>query len=349
MEYFGFVNLTPFAAQPLVLSDERGTDVFSCVVKASFDLVHQRDATSAAIADEQAPVCLEPMYNGDPGVSSVKYDLDTAPRKVGTDVVLVGHAYATAGRATWLDVSVTVGPARSVVRVFGDRVWTAPVGRWVPSPPQPFERMPLVYERAFGGWDRTSPDPAEHEFDPRNPVGVGFVSKKHGVVREGSPLPNLENPYEPIASPTDRPQPVGFGFIGAHWQPRASFAGTYDARWEKERMPLLPEDFNPRFYNAANPALTFQGFLRGGEPVAVTNASPRGTLGFALPALQPYGTIRLKDGTIERFPMTLDTVVLNTDEEKLFLAWRGSLPIQKRLYEIAWAKAQLAPNASVTT
>lgn len=348
MEYFGFVNLTPFAAQPLLLSDERGADVFTCVVKASFDLVYAQSTTRVAIADEQADVCLEPVYNGEPGVSSVKYDLDSAPTKAGTDVVLVGHAYATGGRATWLDVSLTVGPTRNVVRVFGDRVWSAHVGRWVATAPQPFERMPLVYERAFGGWDRTSADPAEHEFDPRNPVGVGFVSKR-GVVREGTPLPNLENPYEPIGGPTDRPQPVGFGFIGAHWQPRARLAGTYDAQWESERMPLLPADFDTRFYNAANPALAFRGFLRGGEPVEATNVSRHGTLRFALPAHQPYGTIRMKSGAINRFPMSLDTIILNSDEAKLFLVWRGSLPVEKQLQEIAWAKAQLAPNGSAVS
>ena len=344
MEYFGFVNLTPFDAQPLLLTNERGVDSFTCIVKATFDLLSRYDATSVRISDEQVPVCMEPIHNGEPGKSSVKYDLDCSPTKLGTDVVLVGHAYATSGRATWLDVSLAVGPVNRIVRVFGDRSWTSTMGRWVATAALPFERMPLVYERAFGGRDLTRPEAADTEFDARNPVGVGFLSKKHGVVREGAPLPNLEDPYEPISTPTDRPQPAGFGFIGAHWQPRVSFAGTYDDRWQNERMPLLPEDFDPRFYNAANPALTCNGFLRGGEPIEVANASPHGTLRFSLPSSSPYGTIRTKDGELHRIPMALDTVVLDTDQAKLFLVWRGGLPIHKRLYDIAWAKAQLAPN-----
>jgi hypothetical protein len=217
------------------------------------------------------------------------------------------------------------------------------------SPPEPFERMPLVYERAFGGWDRTNPDLKHHDFEPRNPVGVGFLSKKHGLVQEGMPLPNLENPYEPIQSPADRPTPAGFGYIGAHWQPRASFAGTYDASWERRRMPLLPDDFNARYYNAAHPGLALNGFLRGGEPVEVLNASSSGPLRFALPTAQPFGTVRTRDGETRRIGMALDTVILNADENQLMLIWRGSLSVHKRTHDIVWAKAQLAPIASLSS
>jgi hypothetical protein len=345
--YQGFVNLTPFAAEPLLLSDERGGDVFTCVVKATFVLHQQRDGTSLAVADEQVPACLKPVHYGEPADSSIKYDSDAALTKLGSDVVLVGHAYAPQAGARYADVSLAVGPARSTVRVFGDRVWSTALGRWAPSLPEPFEAMPLVYERSFGGWDRSSPNPAHHEFEPRNPVGVGFVSKKHGTPREGAPLPNIENPYELIGSPMDRPAPVGFGFIGAHWQPRASYAGTYDDQWKNRRMPLLPDDFNRRYYNAAHPTLALQGFLSGGEPVEIVNASPRGVLRFLIPVFQPFATVRTIDGGTQRIGMALDTVTVNPDEDRLFLVWRGSLSVHKRLHDIVWAKAQLAEAGGV--
>src|SRR3712207_9360361 len=80
--------------------------------------------------------------------------------------------YTTLFRSAWqMDVRVSVGPASKTVRVFGDRVWDAgPAGaatKWV----APFERMPLVWERAFGGADQTDRGPTA---DPRNPVGTGF-------------------------------------------------------------------------------------------------------------------------------------------------------------------------------
>ncbi len=35
--------------------------------------------------------------------------------------------------------------------------------------------MTLIYERAFGGWDKADNDEANWRYEPRNPVGVGFV------------------------------------------------------------------------------------------------------------------------------------------------------------------------------
>lgn len=342
MAYQGFVNLTPFAAEPLLLNDERGADVFTCVVKATFSLHGHADGTSLALADEQVPVRVAAEYNGDdPAASSVKFDAETALLKLGTDLVLIGHAHAQSARAAYVDVALSIGPVRNVVRVFGDRVWRTTMGRWSPSPPEPFEAMPLVYERAYGGWDRSHPNPANHEYEPRNPAGVGFVSRKHGVAREGSPLPNLENPYEPISSPTDRPAPAGFGFIAPHWQPRMTYAGTYDDGWKKRRMPLLPDDFDRRYYNAAHPTLALNGFLRGGEPVELVNASPRGPLRFSLPTASLVTSIKLQDGSIQRTGMVLDTVILDADEHRLNLIWRGSVPVHKRVHDIVWAKTEL--------
>ena len=344
MQYLGFANLTPFAAQPLLLSDERGSDVFTCVVKGTFTTTQTRQGTSVALADEQAAVCVAPVYNGEPGLSSIKYESETALVKPGTDVALIGHAYAPRAGTTCVDVSLSVGPARLSVRVFGNRVWTNILGRWTTSAPEPFEAIPLVYERAFGGWDRSSANAAHHDYEPRNPVGVGLVSRKYAAVREGAPLPNLENPSDLIGSPTDRPAPTGFGFIGPDWQPRARYAGTHDARWEKQRMPLLPDDFDRRFYSAAPPSMAFGGYLRGGEAVEVVNASPHGTLRFLLPAAQPFATVRMKDGATHRIGMALDTVIVNTDEGRLFLLWRGSVAIHKRVHDMLWTKVQLAPD-----
>jgi hypothetical protein len=172
-------------------------------------------------------------------------------------------------------------------------------------------------------------------------VGVGFVGR-HGAIQEGAPLPNLENPREPITGPTDRPAPVGFGFIGPHWEPRNRYAGTYDDAWQRQRMPLLPDDFNRRFYSAAYPSLALQGFLSGGEPVEVLNASRHGPLRFLLPSAHPFATIRMKAGATHRLGMALDTVMVDTDEDRLLLIWRGSLPIERRLHDVLWAKTQLA-------
>ena len=64
---------------------------------------------------------------------------------------------------------------RKALRIVGDRVWRGTTR----TAAKPFVKMPLVYERAFGGVDRQSPNP-ERDADWRNPVGIGFViSREH--------------------------------------------------------------------------------------------------------------------------------------------------------------------------
>ena len=38
----------------------------------------------------------------------------------------------------------------------------------------PFDRLPLRYERAFGGEDKSASEPTDWEGEPRNPIGRGF-------------------------------------------------------------------------------------------------------------------------------------------------------------------------------
>src|SRR5919108_183167 len=89
------------------------------------------------------------------------------------------------------------------------------------------DRKPLVWERAFGGTDVTPKGPTA---EPRNPVGAGFRAPDGQKPLAGMPLPNLEDPFAPISSWKDRPAPACFAPIAENWQPRLSYAGTYDDR-----------------------------------------------------------------------------------------------------------------------
>src|SRR5262249_61161567 len=133
--------------------------------------------------------------------SSYRSEPETAFIKPATDVVLVGHACARRP-TTELLVSLAVGAIRKAVRVMGDRTWSRTLGVKSMSRPTPFERMPLVWERSFGGWDRSHADPRKHTFEPRNPVGRGFRAR-HGSLEDGLLLPNLEDPQHPLKSFTD--------------------------------------------------------------------------------------------------------------------------------------------------
>lgn len=122
----------------------------------------------------QPAVELAGTWYGEPGAST-PLDPPACPvPKAGCDVILRGHAVASADR-----VEIRVGPVRAALRVHGDRTWER---RWTglrASEPAAWERIPLVWERAAGG--------------PANPLGCAAPA-------EGDAVPNLD---------ADGPGPAG--------------------------------------------------------------------------------------------------------------------------------------------
>lgn len=333
-------NRTPFAAERGWVRDRDGTEIWLVVVKATFDVLEDG---STRVAKEQPPVLLVPEYYGEPGRSSVKYDADVVLTKTTTDVLVIGHAYAPpATTVTSVDVGFRVGPVQKILRVFGPRHWKT-LG---PSAPEPFEKMPIVYERAFGGVDPASGAP-ERDWDWRNPVGTGFTANGHVA---GLALPNVEDPRHLIGSPGDRPSPAGFGAIASHWQPRAGFAGTYDERWMKTRQPLLAEDLDDRYFQSAPVDQQAPEWLHGGEPVSLLRLDPSGELRFTLPKIHLGFQTRFYDGSREvHATRHLHTVIVEPDFPRVSLVWHSALPchfmVQKLEETVITLKAELGGGA----
>jgi hypothetical protein len=191
--------------------------------------------------------------------------------------------------------------------------------------PKELERIPLRYENAFGGWDHAHSAPDQSQFEPRNPVGTGFRSRWNAG-EDSVRLPNVEDPSRLIRRLQDRPPPAGFGFTTACWQPRAALAGTFDDFWMRERMPLLPFDFDRRYFNGASQGLTAPHYLKGDEVVTVVNVSPNGKTEFRLPGTAaPRVRVELRGHHEEVLQTNLDTVVVNLEENLLLLIWRAHL------------------------
>jgi hypothetical protein len=326
------INRTPFATEALFIADEEGVPVLVPIVKGTYEI---GTGGRLNLADQQIPVNSTGERWTPTESSSYKYEPETALIKPGTDVVLIGSAYSAHSRVAEVDVTLRVGPLEKSVHVTGDRTWVKRIGGGISATsPQPFERMPLVYERAFGGWDRSSPDSASHSFEPRNPVGVGFRTSRR-TFQDGLSLPNIEDARIRIGGIGDTPPPAGLGFVSPDWQPRAALAGTYDQAWMKTRMPLLPVDFDRRFFNAASSGLTSASHLRGDEPVLARNVIPSGELAFRLPGVPaPLCSIRFARAAERRVETQLDTVIINSDEGRLLLLWRGVAPVRAYPHEI---------------
>lgn len=320
-------NSSPFKPAMALLPDADGIDTLYVVVKATFELAERLE-----IAEEQVPPTMADEYWDEPETSSLKYASDMHLGKPSTDVVLVGQAWAPEGKKVQqLDMGVAAADKRKLVRVFGDRVWHKRGASF--SRPEPFESMPLVYERAYGGTHEPDPEQDIALAEEYNPVGRGFRGKRKVAAAEGQPLPNIEDPKNLIRNWGDQAVPQGFGFVAPAWLPRRKYAGTYDEDWQKKRAPYLPEDFDPRFFNAAHPDLVFDGYLKGGEPIQVVGASAKGRLRFRLPVCDLEAAVTVA-GRTEEPPLYLETVLIEPDEERLCMTWRAALPCDKKALKV---------------
>jgi hypothetical protein len=328
------VNLTNYAVAQAVMLDGTGREALLVAVKATFAI----DGGAPRLVDEQEPLMPADQYAGEPDASSLRRAGEMALFKPSADVVLTGCAYTVQGRRTETQVMLQVASLSKTVRVTGDRVWGGLTGI---SPPEPFARMELSYERAFGGKDVTSEPP---DACAENPVGVGFRGKKSQLPVSGARLPNLENPAQLVGNPGDRPVSHAFGPIAPSWHPRRVYAGTYDERWRRERMPFPPADFDPRHQNTASPDQVLPGYLVGGERVRIAGVRPEGGgYGFALPAFRPQVVVRIGDRR-EVPELRCDTLAIDAEAQQFSLVARAVVDVQGKLAGLRWTKIEEGPR-----
>ena len=323
-------NLTRFGVAAFPSVDRHARDVLVVCVAGRFKLPAPGTARDEppVPADEQLPPVLEDVYWGEHGGSSLRAEGQSAYSRPGTDIYLSGHAWSPRGRPVKeMLVGVRVGPCRAGILVMGERVWRRGITGLRPSEPEPFESMPLRYERSFGG-AQVSFNAGDSGAALRNPVGKGLYASAREAVEQ--PLPNLEDPERRIERVTDRVPPAGFGPIARNWHPRLKWAGTYDAAWTEHRAPLWPEDFDERFFLAAAPGLVSAPWLEGGEPVVLSGLSPEGRWVFPLPRFRL--TVKtLFRHRMEHRRLVLDALHLEPDAQVLTLYWRAAIPAHRQM------------------
>ncbi|MCU0634523.1 MAG: DUF2169 domain-containing protein [Gemmatimonadaceae bacterium] len=319
-------NATPLTTALMLAPDPAGVDTCWATIKGTFTL-----SPTPRLADVQRPVAIEPVHAGDPATSSMLVPIEVGLAKPGTDVLLHGHAVAPDGRPVpRMDVALEVGPVVQHARVHGDRWWFRQPGGWALSEPAPFERTPLLWERTWGG--RSDIGTGERH-DPRNPIGCGYRHADAMDAPETLPAPNVEDANDPATTPGTRGTPVGFLPIGAHWQPRPRYAGTYDDAWITRRAPYLPADFDARFLQVAPPALIASTPLTGGEPIRAWGVTADGYVESQVPSLTLSVTWRVA-GRTESTDVAIDSVCLWPDDGVFTVCWRTALRCDKSALKI---------------
>ncbi|WNG62492.1 DUF2169 domain-containing protein [Archangium gephyra] len=315
---WGLKNRTAYAAERNWTRDKDGVHWWLVAVKATFDIA---PGGRLMLADEQLPPALIPEYFGEPGRSSLRYESDLLAMKPGTDVLVIAHAHAPRGRpAPTVPVSLRIERLHKELLVHGERTYDRGLLSVAATRPQPFITRSIRYELAFGGSDLSDPDPKNHCLDERNPIGRGFARRTAHII--GKPAHIIEYPG---GNPAEM-GPAGFGPIDSSWMPRRKLAGTYDARWEQSKKPLLPDDFDSAFALSSPTDQRLEKPIVGGARVELLNMTPDGLLRFELPRISLGFTTRI--GTRrEQHGSRMVTVLVEPEERRLSLVWQSVLRV----------------------
>jgi hypothetical protein len=310
-------NFTSFAADFGFCLDKDGLEYAVAVLKATYHF-DSRGLLTVPARTAMCPVFLQDEYYDQPDNSSLKYPSDVLHFKEGTDVIINGHAYGRHRKA--IEAGFRLGPLEKSISVYGERHWDSVMGMDTILGPVPFDRMALTYENAFGG------SFVHDKFglcrNPFNPVGKGFGSSKGEQYR----LPNLEYPRQGIQD-VKEPPPASLGALPGWWRQRSRHAGTFDQTWFDTRRPLLPLDFDCRFYNAVAGDQIYRPKLLGGETLTLINLHPdEENLRITIPTARFVATFRIKERT-ETIAMVIDTLVVEPDENRFFVSYRSAVVI----------------------
>ena len=256
------------------------------------------------LTQKQMPLVEADVFTGEPGLSAPVYEMNFALRKLRCDVLLNGNAYSPDGKPTRkVRVGLKVGSVLKSFNVVGDRVWRASWMGIRASRPKEFVKMPISYDRAFGGMDTFHPNKTKHSAYMQNPVGLGYHKNLSVKYVNNTPLPNTEELDDPILRPDKLYRPMSFGAVGRGWQPRLGLAGTYDKKWLDNDFPFLPSDFSDEYYQAG-PTDQQLPYPKGGEEVILLNLTPEGKTVFKLPALELPIEFFPKNGKVKKSPFS---------------------------------------------
>ncbi|RWL47108.1 MAG: DUF2169 domain-containing protein [Mesorhizobium sp.] len=314
--------------------DKAGHEWLVVVVKGTFDFPTKPGGLVQKSA-EQVPLVMADTHTGVPGYSATLWETDFAFRKPRCDVIANGYAYAPGGRpAERVPVGIKVGNWSKLFEVVGHREWRAIGPVFTATAPQPFLKLPISYDVAWGGVDRLDPDdklPGSYKY---NPVGTGWSRTKNQRFIPGLRLPNTQAVDEEVRSPFGDYKPMSFGPVGRAWPGRIEYGGTYDDNWTKNIFPFLPPDFDERYLQMAPPDQQIE-HPRGGEDVTLINLTPQGRVSFRLPMTAlPMALFKGREKVYETNALP-DTILFDPEHRRFSLVWRISQRLARTILDFS--------------
>lgn len=353
------VNGTRCDVQATQSLDKAGQPWLVVMAKATY-CIEDRSGAPARPAAKQHTLLVSDLFEAEPGLSTPFFESDYAPFKSVCDVIVKGSAQVPwsdgrPGQARHLDVGLRVQgidgsvQLQKTLRVYGPRQWVRRGKGWLVTEAELFSAMPVTYGRAFGGHFTheaiASDYPNDFVAHPMNLVGQGFAQGKFAKLLDGAPAHQTELWVDGrpvlVTDPLRPHPPASLGPLARNWQPRLAFAGTYGQTWRDEVFPLLPADFDERFYQCA-PQDQQVPHPHGGETITLANLAlpaaqdpqARGLLTFSVPRRSMPMMVLTKERDTHALPAVIDTIAIDADAMTFDVTWRARLALKRGLHEV---------------
>lgn len=308
-----------------------GREVVVVVAKGTYEL-RPSDPRGVQLADEQEPLIESDKFGANPAFDAPVCENDFALFKPMCDVLVDARAYAPhAQPCERVHVGLRVASCVKSFAVVGRRIWLRTQRSTHATNPIPFLVQPISYDMAYGGTDTDPHNPANARSYLTNPAGTGFRVFPDNI--DQTPLPTTEELGNPVMSLTANYRPMALGPIGRHWEPRFRLAGTYDRKWQEEKLPFLPDDFSYFYFQATAPDQQIP-YPTGGEPIELLNLSKDGRIHSAIPREGVYVTFVTKAGDVAPTAANLDTIWIDPEKSRLVMTWRCTRALDRNLFEL---------------
>ena len=317
-------NQTPFKATIALLPDRFGIDTLYVIVKATVTL-----RPSLALAEEQVPPTMADEYYGDPAASSLRAVSDMHIGKAGTDVLLIGKAWA---------------PDKRPVQ----RMQVAHEGRRPTEADTRDRRSRLAGRRAVAATavrvDAAHLGACVRRRASRRRQGRGRGAQSGGLwicrrtlaptTMQGLPVPNLEDPAAPLQQIG---QVADAGMPGAD---RAVVAATprvcrhLRRALAAQRARRICRTTSIRASSSARrPSSRSIAICRPASTVQIVGVLPDGPIAFTVPDSHLSVAVTV-DGSMHRPPANLETLSIEPDENRACFTWRAAVPCDRQVLKV---------------
>lgn len=228
------------------------------------------------------------------------------------DMMVCGNACAPQARPVReMGVLLKVGNFEYVQHIFGDRRWRKQLTGYRMTDPEPFETMPLVLARAFGG----KVNLPYGEFPClENPEGKGFLFD--GVPPDGVSLPNIERPLERIRKPYDQVRPTCMTPYPLEGKLRV------DEMMENGQVKPFDATRSHIHFGQAHPDLMLER-PAAGTAITLKGMHPAHDFAFQVPTNDLEATLEL-DGHVEPLSLSLDGICIFAHHQCVGFRYRAA-------------------------